>query len=131
MNAMMVMTFILAPIPGVESSSPVVYAQDSSDSSSDDATTDSGCRDDSDAQSGSSMNGGRGVYKAGCDFNEDRQEVEMDSHYPDGTEGIIEQLIGALFALIGITLFFIPTEKNAQLLRQSLFIKKKKVNVYA
>lgn len=56
--------------------------------------------------------GSAGIYKVGCKFNEDLAKSKIKDHYPEGMAGIIEQFIGATFAMIGVSLFFTPIPKH-------------------
>lgn len=48
------------------------------------------------------------MYKIGCQFNDDLSKADVTSYYPEGVVGIVEQLIGAVFALIGVSAFYKP-----------------------
>jgi hypothetical protein len=105
-NAMIVMTLILSPIP-FSGNSNVAFAADeesqANDGDGDDlVSAEEGCDE------GSEDDRGNKRYKAGCEFNEDLATTDLENHYPDGIVGIIEQFVGAIFALIGITLFWKP-----------------------
>jgi hypothetical protein len=105
-NAMMIMTFILSPIP-FSGNSNIAYAADeasqASDGDADDlVSTEEGCDE------GSTDDKGNKRYKAGCEFNEDLAKSSLKNHYPEGIKGIIEQFAGAVFALIGISLISNP-----------------------
>ena len=87
-NAMIAMTLVLSPIPFVGSGE--VYAADS----------EAKCEEDTE--------GAPGIYKPGCDFNDDLAKADLKDHYPEGVVGIVEQLIGAVFGLIGLSAIYVP-----------------------
>lgn len=100
-NAMMIMTFILAPIPGVDNTSYAADSDTEEEVVDPDAAAD--CEKEEDREDGKP-----GIYKAGCEFNDDLAKSGLKNHYPEGTKGIIEQFIGAVFALVGVTAFHKP-----------------------
>jgi hypothetical protein len=111
-NAMMVMTFILAPIP-FSGNSNIAYAADGesqgSDGNADDlVSAEEGCDEGSEDSKGNKR------YKAGCEFNEDLATTDAKDHYSDGVTGIIEQFAGAAFAMIGVMLFWVPNPITAK-----------------
>ena len=52
------------------------------------------------------------VYKVGCDFQKDLALKGKENYYPEGVAGYVEQFIGAVFALIGITAIYKPFPKS-------------------
>lgn len=86
-NAMIVMTLILSPIPFSRVGD--AYAADS-------AAVEPSCAD-------REKDPGQ-VYKAGCKFNENLNKTDIKDPYRDGIPGIFEQMIGGLFAMIGVEL---------------------------
>lgn len=106
-NSLIAMTLILAPIDyqgGGQINS--AYAADEKEEKQD---VDIDCDT---AEDRNSQEGNRGVYKAGCEFNDDMAKSKMKDHYGEGTMGMIEQFIGAVFAMIGITAIATPTPNS-------------------
>lgn len=85
-NSMIIMTLILSPIPFGE----INQAQAQDREKKED------CRTNEQRETG--------VYKAGCKFNENLNKEDIDSAYSDGIKGMIEQMIGSMFAMISISL---------------------------
>ncbi len=56
----------------------------------------------------------QGVYKPGEEFNDARSESDLEDHYAEGDKGILEQYIGAAFAMIGVSLFGNTNQQAAQ-----------------
>lgn len=103
LNGMMIFTFVLMPYPSSIFQSNTAHAQET-DQEARDAKA---CEDEasSDQQS----------YKVGCEFNDDLATTDLKNVYSEGTKGIVEQFIGAAFAMIGVMLFWspIPQEMTA------------------
>jgi hypothetical protein len=83
-TSMMITTMVMIPFPG---NINISYAAESETES-----TESNCEEDVNAD------GSPGVYKPGCDFNKALIKVN-ENKYGGGIAGIIEQFIGAAFAL--------------------------------
>ena len=100
-TSMIICTLVFLPYPANLNNA---YAEDSN--TTDIAETDGGVECD-DGTGGT--NGGADVYRVGCEFNEDLAKSKAENHYGDGTKGIVEQFVTAIFALIGVSLFFTPS----------------------
>ncbi|MAX65552.1 MAG: hypothetical protein QF441_13755 [Bacteriovoracaceae bacterium] len=94
-NALIVMSLILFPVHSQKLNLGIAMAEEQVDPNAE-------CDD------GKNKDGSPKIYKVGCDFNKDLAKSDLKDHYPEGIKGIIEQFVGAVFALIGITLFWNP-----------------------
>ncbi len=113
-NAMILMTLILAPVPGINGGDSISAYAESSDSDSSSKTSDKGCEDDG-AQPSNDK-----VYRPGCQFSKDLSKTDLKDAYSEGMVGIIEQFVGAAFAMVGVTLFFNPISQIAAMCPQNV-----------
>lgn len=84
--------------------SPVAFSQTTGSQSTEAQNTESHCEENP------NEDGTPGIYKVGCEFNNDLAKTDLKDHYAEGVKGIIEQFVGAAFALVGVSLYFMPKE---------------------
>lgn len=94
-QSIIMVVLIMSPIPALNTNRAIAGSSEQK------VKTESSCADEKEK-------GQPGIYKAGCDFNKDLAKTDLKDHYPEGVVGIVEQLVGAVFALVGITAFYTP-----------------------
>jgi hypothetical protein len=94
-TSMMITTMVLIPFPSNMSMS---YAADEATEVDESEVVEG----EVDCEENVNEDGSAGVYKPGCDFNKALTKVNEDK-YGGGTAGIIEQFIGAAFALAAMS----------------------------
>ena len=98
-NTTLILSFILTPISSDLRNSQA-YADDT-------AFTTTGCVETNDNDVDPTD-----IYQVGCEFNKNLAKTDLDSANAEGIAGYVEQFIAAVFALIGITLFFTPIPES-------------------
>ncbi|MBD66982.1 MAG: hypothetical protein CME62_17405 [Halobacteriovoraceae bacterium] len=108
-------TLVLLPYPANFGNT---FAQDTDTSSLEEMDKSDG-EDCDEEEENKNADGTPGVYKPGCKFNKDLSKTDLKNHYSKGIKGIVEQFVGAAFAMIGVSLFFKPIPKDLKMCPQN------------